>query len=395
MSAAKKPRLRFNSEYFKLWKEVIFLLLLNVTKKPQSDGNGRILIVNPCLIGEFGASVPAIRDFIARHPKTPVDLVVTGAARPLAERIIGVERVYVTLSVYGRERAIAQENMTPPDGYEKIIALRMSPEAFALVKNVRAKALCTSFRFFLRYGLHLSFCLIRGKTPKQWRAVNFEMLGGVAGCAPPPDMHFGEMFAPTVQDYRVRGRIASFAQGEKTVIVHTGTPWVMKRFPNERWIDALRKIADSGPYRFIFIGTEGDRVDYTHIAERIDAPTLSLIGDINLAELMVVLDEGDYFIGIDSGPATLAHLVDIPSLIIFGPGPHMYLPYNPRDVFLDRSRGRGLSQMFFSSRRNSLIEKISADDVVGAFVDLVAKVGDDRAGPRRTLGPRARARAAR
>lgn len=388
MSAAKKPRLRFNAEYFKLWKEVFFLLFLNVTRKPQSDGNGRILIVNPCLIGEFGASIPAIRDFIARHPTTPVDLVVTGAARPLAERIVGVGRVYVTPSVYGRESAIVQENEIPTDGYEKIIALRMSPEAFALVKNVRAKALSTSFRFFVRYGLHLSFCLTLGKTPKQWRAVNFEMLGGLDGGATPPDMRFAEMFAPTVQDYRIRGRITSFAQGGKTVIVHTGTPWVMKRFPNERWIDALRKIADSGPYRFIFIGTEGDRVDYAHIAERLDAPSLSLIGDINLAELMVVLDEGDYFIGIDSGPATLAHLVDIPSLVIFGPGPHMYLPYNPRDAYLDRSRGRGLSQMFFSSRRNSLIEKISADDVANAFVGLVARVGDDhtRARPCRALG---------
>jgi len=360
---------QFNSEYFRLWKEAALLCALNFTNRPYARGNGRILIVNPCLIGEFGASVPALRDFIERNPENTVDLVVTESVRPLAERIIGVGEIFVSRSVYGREQNTSPETLSPPMGYEWIIALRMSPEAFKLIKKTSAKKLTTSFGPFMRYGFHLLLRLILGKTPKQWRTVNFEMLHGRSR-----ELKFEEMFAPTKEDYLVEKRNPPPSENKKIVIIHTGTPWVMKRFPNERWVEALEKIANGDKYKFVFIGTSTDVADYEYISSRLPHASSSMIGKVNLAELMVILRTADYFIGIDSGPATLAHLAETPSVVIFGPGPHMYLPYNERDQILDRSRGRGLSQMFFSSGKG-IVGKISALDVVKAFNGLVSGSG--------------------
>lgn len=97
----------------------------------------------------------------------------------------------------------------------------------------------------------------------------------------------------------------------------------------------------------------------------------SLIGKADLAELALILRESDYFIGIDSGPGNLAHLVGTKSVHIMGPGPHMYRPLNEKKhVVLDKTGGRGLYEMFFSRKNGGYIHRITATEALRAFESI-------------------------
>src|SRR6185436_8374098 len=105
-------------------------------------------------------------------------------------------------------------------------------------------------------------------------------------------------------------------------------------------------------------------------------PSHVLAGELSWIDLVLLFRLADYFIGVDSGPRNIAHMTDLPSITLLGPGPHMYTPPNPRDVVLDRSGGRGFLERFFPSKTNRYIDRISVDDVVKAFRHLQSRSGN-------------------
>jgi ADP-heptose:LPS heptosyltransferase len=116
-----------------------------------------------------------------------------------------------------------------------------------------------------------------------------------------------------------------------------------------------------------------DTTDYESIAASLPFKMYSLIDAADWLALVLAFRLGDYFIGIDSGPRNLAHLADLPSITLLGPGPHMYTPPNPRDIILDHSNGRGLYQRFFHKKKSCFIDKITPTEVVDAFKELTTR----------------------
>lgn len=60
--------------------------------------------------------------------------------------------------------------------YEKIIALRISWEAYDLLRKVRVYEIETAGLAIILYTFHLLKNLIFRKIPKQWLVMNFELL---------------------------------------------------------------------------------------------------------------------------------------------------------------------------------------------------------------------------
>lgn len=144
----------------------------------------------------------------------------------------------------------------------------------------------------------------------------------------------------------------------------------MKKWDTDKWVELLNRVRRLGDVRFIFVGGAEDADDYSEIASKLQFPLHSLIGRINLLQLLLVLRQSDYFIGTDSGPRNMAHLADTRSVAILGPGPHFYMPWSRKDVVIDTSRGRGLYQMFFT-KKNGFIHQITADEVYEAFKNRI------------------------
>ncbi|MEI6528562.1 MAG: glycosyltransferase family 9 protein [bacterium] len=358
----------FNFEYFSMWREIPILFFLELMKRNKKvQKNGKILIVNPCLIGEFAASVPAIVDYVKRHENKKIDLLVTPQLQSVAQKISGIGHVYVTNSVYlGRNAKGVKYRDQKFSKYEKIIVLRVSELTYSITLDIESSEVKTAFRKMAGYVIHLIKNLILGRTPKRWSTLNFEILGGRER-----KFELEEMFDFSHDEKEQIEKMAIWSGEEKKLIVHVGTKWSMKRWMNDRWVELLKRINASGRYKIIFVGGNDDVADFEYISKRLGFEVESLINKIDLGELIQILNKADYFIGIDSGPSNLAHLVDLPSVTLYGPGPHMYMSIHKRDKKIDKTNGRGLHQLFFAVE-NSYIKKISVDEVYDNFLSLVS-----------------------
>ncbi|MFA5942262.1 MAG: glycosyltransferase family 9 protein [Candidatus Paceibacterota bacterium] len=359
-----------NWDYLNLYQEIPLFCALVVSSfftKSRAKKTGSVLIVNTCLIGEFAASIPAMREYIQRHEGGAVDLMVSPPLKPLAEKICGVRRVYVAKSLYRRSSEEAEHTEQVFDAYDTVFVMRISKDAFRLIRTIAANNIRTGLREYSGYALHLWGSLLNRKPPKQWIELNFEMLGGkLQKSSYGEPLHFTESELADVQ------HLEAFQTAQKKVIIHTGASWIMKKWDIEKWTALLNKLQSLDDFRFIFVGGEEDAGDYNLIASKLGFPVYSLIGKINLPQLLLALRESDYFIGVDSGPANMAHLADTRSLTILGPGPHFYLPWSSKDVIIDKSRGRGLYQMFFA-KKNGFIDQITVEEVYAGFVELLRR----------------------
>lgn len=342
---------RINLEYAGLWQEIPLLLLFPLVKKCESVSNERLLIVTPSLVGEFAASVPAIAKFIRSNPEKKVSLYVAKPVANLAKRIVGVDEVYVR----GGEIQAS---------FEEVFLVRMTmDDFFGLLKVPMGKINSNGFRLY-KYALHLQNSLLRRKTPVSWSRFISDFLHQEVSRQ---ELDQLLKFSPE-ENNRVRELLKAFPSGKK-VLVHTGTNWIMKHWPKEKWSELLRQISKAGDFNFIFIGAKNEQEDYQYVSEHSGAKVFSLISELSLPELAMLMSKCDYFLGIDSGPGNLAHLTGLPSLIIYGPGPHIYFSDLPSDRKVDKSRGRGFFQMFFA-KRNGFIDKIEVTQVYQEFLKL-------------------------
>ncbi len=355
---------KFNSEYFSLWQELYLEFLLEIKYRKKSNlNNNKIIIVVPCLIGEFVASIPAIFSFIQNNPAKEVDLLVTTPTRILAERIGGVKHVYTGASVYKRENEDFNSECDFGD-YEKIIVLRISRSIYNSLRSAKGEIKTIYFKK-IDYTFHLIWSIILGKYPKTWKKLNLEFLSN--GIEPTQD--FKQMLNITQKDYEFLNTAEYFKGEEKKIIIHTFTPWPMKRWDKTNWLELIKEINSFDKFRFIFVGGKDDLSNFDYIKSNISFEVESAINKTNLLETVLLLSRADFFIGIDSGPRNIAHFVNLRSITILGPGPHIYWPENDQDIILDKTNGRGVGQMFFKTTK-SFINKITVREVYEAFQKL-------------------------
>ncbi len=359
---------RINLDYLNLYQEIPLFCALALgsffRRKPRKK-TGRVLIVNTCLIGEFAASLPAIRDYLQRNEGLAVDLMVSPPLKTLAGRVRGIGDVFVAKSLYGRRIEEGKHTEQHFAVYDRIFVMRISNDAYRLLRNISAGEIRTGLKEYSGYAIHLWGSVLFRRPPKQWTELNFEMLGGKL-----KDLSFDDIFQFAQSDYDAVKRLEALRTTQKKVIIHTGAGWVMKKWSTDTWVAFLRRAQTLGDLRFMFVGGTEDADDYATIASQLDFSVYSLIGQIDLLQLLLVLRESDYFIGVDSGPRNMAHVADTRSVSILGPGPHFYMPPNKKDVVLDKSRGRGLFQMFFRTR-HGFMEQITVDEVYEAFKSIL------------------------
>ncbi|MBU6370524.1 MAG: hypothetical protein KGH93_01905 [Patescibacteria group bacterium] len=354
----------FNLDYFRQIIEEPYLVRRCASKIKRTEcANNAVLVVAPCLVGEFVAMLPALFDFSERTDKT-IDLMVTSPLKSLAERIVCVRNVFVAKSVAGRANESTSGAVSGT--YEEVFLIRASRDVLQNVAPfISASKVTTALQRMTRYALcDLLKNTVLRRRPTQWRDFVFSLFDGR-----PKDIFFKDIFNFTKEEYEtIISRLRIGAKNKK-ILIHTGASWPMMRWDKEKWALLLKDIHALGELDFIFIGQEKEREDYAYIASRLDFPVFSLIGQIDTAELLLLMNAADYFIGIDSGPANMAHLAGLRSIVLYGPGPHIYMSQDPNDIMLDKSGGRGLYQRFFL-KKHGFIERITVEEVYGAFCKI-------------------------
>jgi ADP-heptose:LPS heptosyltransferase len=361
---------KINYEELKLLREIPLLLKLRLKKvfgrKTKNDGG--VLVFDTCIIGDFVATLPALRLFIEKQGQD-VDLVVIPPVKPLAESIRGVKRVFTAKSIYQRSYENEENRETMQKYYNYVMVLRISPDAYNLLKKIKYSKIDIYDIPYFKYCGHLIKNTQLKKEVKQWSEVNFEILGIRK---PYQTVAFDDIFRLNESDYARIREMPEMKGNEKKIIIHTGSGWSVKLWNNDKWVELLRKINEHGDFKFIFIGKSNlEEKSFDYIQNNLDFKIFSLINRIDLGAILLIMRMSDYFIGIDSGPRNLAHLADLRSISLLGPAPKDFMPPNSKDIVIDKFTCRCKSLYYF--HKESAIQKISADEVFAGFRKLSAE----------------------
>jgi ADP-heptose:LPS heptosyltransferase len=353
-----------NYAEFTIVKEIPPMLKLRCRRanKNVSTETKRMLVIDTSLIGDFLATLPALSTFLVEH-ETKADLIVSPAVLSLAKRLRGIRRVFSAKSAYNRKIEERVENAELEKEYDALVALRIGAQAYAMIRGIRYRKLVSYDKAYFKFFGHMvKNNVLLGKPVKQWRDINFAILG----------LKPRHVSAEQIFDFTEDERIALPGTNKKKLLIHTGSGWRGKLWQNKNWIALLQKIFDGEKNRIcvcdiIFIGgTAEEQASYEEISGKLPFKTYSLIGKADLKTLFLIMRSADCFIGVDSGPRNLAHIADLRSITLLGPGGKDFLPENKNDIWIDKSSPRATGILSFGDD----MEKITPDEVYDAFLRL-------------------------
>lgn len=161
---------------------------------------------------------------------------------------------------------------------------------------------------FFREGTRLFYHETAGKRNKERHAVdeNMDIIRhlGLTEIAP--------VFPVKFPDINMDGTCPRIA-------VVPSSRWNSKNWPEECYIDALRRIEKLKKVSFYLLGGGGDTELCGRIEKALDAPAINMAGKSSLVEMGGILKQMDLLISNDSGPVHMAAAVGTPVLVVFGP----------------------------------------------------------------------------
>lgn len=367
--------ININRDELKLGNEIPTLLKLRLKKlfKKERRRSGKILVIDTCIIGDFLASLPALRAYMESTGQR-VDLLVSPPLKSLAQSIKGVDRVFTGRSVWARAIERVDEADVIHGEYAHVQVLRISPDTYEMLKKIKYSSIAIYDIPYFKYVAHLLKSVLLKKEPEQWRDASYAMIGMKKPAKGPK---FEDIFEFTEKDYSAAAAALPELQGSgKKVLIHTGSGWKIKLWDNRKWTELIKMINAHGDFRFIFIGGGAfEEASLAQIRKGLDFKVYSLINRTDLKMSLLAMRLCDYFIGVDSGPRNMAHLADLRSITLLGPAPNNFKPLNPEDIVINKFDCRCKS--LFYLHKVSAIQKISPEEVFGAFKEL-SKTGAGR-----------------
>jgi ADP-heptose:LPS heptosyltransferase len=359
-----------NYNELNLLKEFPLLFKLRLKKifGQKTENDGGVLVINTSIIGDFVASLPALRHFINEQGQE-IDMVVIQPVKSLAESIKGVNRVFTAKSIYQRsyEKAVPLEEI--PTNYSYVKIFRISPDAYNILNFIKYSKIDLYDIPFIKYCGHIIKNTQLKREIKQWSDVNFEIIGAKRTNK---IIFFNDIFKFTDSDYAAVRAIPEMREDGKKIIIHTGSGWQIKLWDNDKWAELIRKINEEGNFTFIIIGKTGlEEESFENIQKNLNFKIHSLINKVDLKTTLLIMRISDYFIGIDSGPRNLAHLADLRSISMLGPAPKNFMPLSEKDIVIDKFTCRCKS--FYYLHKESAMQRITVDEVFAGFKSLFAQ----------------------
>jgi ADP-heptose:LPS heptosyltransferase len=354
---------RFLLKYASVVCELPALLRIQTLKPRSVPSPQTVLIVNCCLIGDFVVSLPAITDFIREHSTAQIDLLISPSVVPIARRLRGVRRVYAARSVFGRNTESTGSDEGLASSYDLVVVLRLSEPARRLLAMTSYRAIRTYFIPLLKYAVHLA---IRPSAQvKQMSEYNFEAFGKDGR----REQH---LCADAVFDFTDLPAVN--AGPGRTVVVHTGSDSRVHLWPVDKWVTLLERLHQLKDVSFVFVGgTEEEARRFDEISRRVSFPLHSVIRQYDLLEVLMLMRMSSLFVGVDSGPRHLAHLVDLPSVNLLGPGPKSFHPLNRNATVVDETECKRC-MTFYCPYAPSCVGKIEVQTVARACLTTLMKM---------------------
>jgi ADP-heptose:LPS heptosyltransferase len=267
-----------------------------------NESKGRILVIRGGAIGDFILTLPVLAALRDEFPSIPLE--VLGYAHIAELALVGglVDSVRsiearALASFFARDGMLADEMRDYFSRFALIISFLYDPDGI-FQENV---ARCTRAQFL--QGPH---------RPDESAGVHAT------------DVFLKPLERLAIFDADPTPRLSGLPglKGHQSdIAIHPGSGSPQKNWPEERWAQLVRQLAERGKERFMFIGGEAEGGRAQRLANCVVAEhcEVEIAENLPLGELAVRLGGCRFFIGHDSGITHLAAAVGLPGLVLWGP----------------------------------------------------------------------------
>jgi ADP-heptose:LPS heptosyltransferase len=157
---------KINFDYLKVNFEIFYFLLFIIISffQRKKIKNKTILIINPCLLGDFCSSVHFIHKFIIKNKGFNVDILVEENLISFARKIKGVNKVF---SYKGFNNKLE---------YEEVLVLRANTKILKNFHKIKFNKIKTNSKAFFFFGKNITKSYYHRKNPKSFREISFDII---------------------------------------------------------------------------------------------------------------------------------------------------------------------------------------------------------------------------
>ncbi len=339
------------SYHYRAWHRRLFfwlfdtmgclIRLISMRRKPVFEASRiqRILAIRNDHLGDFLMAIPAIKALKIVFPEAKIDLLVSADAGPLAKTLPDIHEVYEFKASWFSKKFIGKKLSEA-----RQLAHEFRKNKYDLAIDFRGdlRNIILMFRshipFRLSYGVTGGGFLLSSCPPypqnEHQVMVNLKLLQSLGFTVTPPSTSFKS--SPESKEKILKYFPRLFSENPKPLLViHPSAGYPSKRWPIDYFKNLMSAILDQSLAKIVLIGSAMDR-DLFDFSDFDPVLVQDLRGKCPLTDLPALFEVADLYLGNDSGPAHVAALTNIQSVILFSGTnePHLWRPWSKQTSLL-------------------------------------------------------------
>lgn len=351
----------------------------------------RVLIVKFFGMGSIAMATPTIAALREKHPSAKIDLLTFAPNAEFAEILGCFDQVWRLPTSHFSEFAGRLLTLLPNlrgVRYDVVLDLEFFSYFSHLVSYLSGARRRIGFISPLKWRGALSTDKVFFNHYRHMTQV-FLTQAHVLGCAQDPSRLARPVLAPSLDD-RIRQVLASRGVPEQAPIIalnpNASNMCLERRWPAEYFSELVVRLRARYPACwFVFVGAP-DEKDYvagilSRFAPEETRQIIGLAGDLSIPEFLAFLKRCSLLITNDSGPSHMANLMELPTIIFFGPSPPSLLkPVGPKHRVLYKGVWCSPCLNYYTlagplcKGDNICMKQISVDETFSAVEEHVARL---------------------
>ena len=159
---------------------------------------------------------------------------------------------------------------------------------------------------------------------------------------------------------------------DEAVVIHAGATAASRRYPAEQFAVAADRLALAWEGPIIFTGVESERPLVESIRARMNVPTYSLVGRLQLPELAALLSRARVLISNNTGAVHVAAAVGTPVVDLYALTNPQHTPWQvPSRVLFHDVACKFCYKSTCPQEHHDCLRLVTPDEIVDAAVDLL------------------------
>jgi heptosyltransferase II len=267
-----------------------------------------ILLISLSCIGDVILTTPVMKTLKDNFPAAKLTVVAGPTSVPLLRRHELVDRIIVF------------ENKGRHKGFGGLLKLlrELRGHRYSLAVDLRN----TAFPYFLRCGYrittHRAHLKNRGNIERHAidRHLDVLEMSGIPITSHEMIVTVPRDVADKVAKFRVEKKLP---EKDRLIAVYPGAGSPYKLYPPDKFVSALKSVAENGNYHFVLVGSQADREVCEAVSGAFPGRATNVAGELDILEVGALIQMCRLMVSNDSGPMHLSVAVGTPTVGIFGP----------------------------------------------------------------------------